>query len=79
MVERFVGTITKVSEDERSAIVTLDHIVAGKGYAVITPDTKGRIKLMNGKGKLMTDTPVRGTADTGIDALRALEVEKAKG
>lgn len=48
----FQGTITKVSPDGSAAVVRLDEKVSGKDLAVISTDTAGRIKLMNGVGAL---------------------------
>jgi hypothetical protein len=73
-VVHFVGTIRTITRDGRSGVVQLDHDVAGKEYAVISPDTRGRITLMNGVGQLKAGTRVSGTAEEGSEALRAISV-----
>mgnify|MGYP003717347211 CR=1 FL=1 len=72
----FQGTITKVSPDGSAAVVRLDEKVSGKDLAVISTDTAGRIKLMNGVGALKKNTKVIGTALAGPDALRAISIRK---
>lgn len=71
---QFVGTIRTITRDGRSGVVELDQNILGKGYAVISPDTRGRIKLMNGVGHLEAGTKVAGTAEDGSEALRAISV-----
>lgn len=74
----FTGTIHATSRDGRSGVVALDPTVSGKKYAVISPDTRGRIALMNGKGFLETGTHVKGVAEVGSEGLRALEVRAVR-
>ena len=71
---RFAGTIKTITRDGRSGVVTLDNHASGNGYAVISPDTKGRVKLMLNHGKLVAGTKVSGIAEEGSEALRALSV-----
>ena len=52
-----------------------DQAAFGKAFAVISPDTKGRIALMNGVGHLQPGTHVHGLAEEGSEALRVLTVE----
>ena len=73
-IVHFRGTISKVTPDGRSGVVTLESEVSGKEFAVISPATEGRIALMNGHGSLSTGTLVEGTAVAGIDALKAVKV-----
>lgn len=72
----FSGKITKVSADGRSAVVTLDYNVEGRHLVVITPDTRGRVRLMNGVGQLEENTFVSGQSIIGPDSMRAVEVNK---
>jgi hypothetical protein len=76
---RFTGSISTVTPDGRSGIVTLDHEIAGNAYAVISPKTNGRITLMNGRGALHPGTKVAGEATVGPDALRAVSVYGVDG
>jgi hypothetical protein len=69
----FAGTIRTITRDGRSGVVELDETVSGKKYAVISPDTRGRIALMNGIGHL-TKVRVSGTAEEGSEALRAISI-----
>jgi hypothetical protein len=71
---KFSGKITKVTPDGRSGVVALDHEIDGNTFAVISPNTQGRVALMNGHGTLSTGISVRGIAISGVDALRVLEV-----
>lgn len=74
----FAGTIRTITRDGRSGVVVLDDNVQaalGKKFAVISPDTRGRIALMNGVGHLQAGTRVKGTAEEGSEALRALSVK----
>ena len=70
----FRGHITVVTPDGRSAIVTLDDRVEGNTYAVISPNTAGRVDLLNGRGTLSTGTKVEGEATVGPSALKAISV-----
>jgi hypothetical protein len=70
----FAGTIRTITRDGRSGVVELDQSVQGKGYAVISPDTRGRIALMNGVGHLRAGVHVSGTAELGSEALRVISV-----
>jgi hypothetical protein len=77
----FAGTIRTITRDGRSGVVVLDQnvrISSGKEFAVISPDTRGRIALMNGVGQLQTGTRVSGTAEDGSEALRVLSVHIAR-
>ncbi len=74
----FQGAISKVTPDGRSGVVTLDIPVEGKAYAIITPDTSGRVDLMNGKGSLAAGTRVEGEGTLGVDALKAITVAQVK-
>ncbi|MCY4336649.1 MAG: hypothetical protein OXC60_18490 [Litoreibacter sp.] len=78
MAKKFSGKIRAISSEGREAIVELDKDVSGMKYAVVSYGTKGRIKVMNGKGKLEADTKVKGTAVESVDALRALSIELAE-
>ncbi|MGJ4929082.1 hypothetical protein ACQR1I_04700 [Bradyrhizobium sp. HKCCYLS2038] len=71
---KFAGTIRTITRDGRSGVVELDHIIEGKTFAVISPDTRGRISLMNGVGQLQAGKHVKGEAETGSEALRAISV-----
>jgi hypothetical protein len=74
----FSGKIRTITRDGRSGVVELDADVraaVGKAFAVISPDTRGRIALMNGVGQLQPGTHVKGTAEEGSEALRALSVK----
>ena len=71
----YEGTISSTTPDGCAAIVQLDKAVAGKSFAVISADTEGRIKVMNGVGRLKAKTRVIGEAVNGPEALRALSVE----
>lgn len=70
----FSGRITKVSADGRSAVVSLDHEVEGMTLAVIGPDTTGRVRLMNGIGRLDANLHVVGEAVPGPDSMRVTRV-----
>jgi hypothetical protein len=77
---RILGTISTVSRDGRSAVMTLDEPYQDKRRAVINPDTRGRISLMSKSkdGKLEKDTRVCITAtEIGGEALLATEIEAA--
>lgn len=76
MTTKFVGKITKVSRDGGSAVVTLDSNSGSndRSFAIISPDTRGRLSLMNGVGHLQPDTRVEGEAVRGVEALRAVSV-----
>jgi hypothetical protein len=74
----FKGTIRSITRDGRSGVVVLDagdRVAFGKEFAVISPDTLGRVALMNGVGQLQAGTHVTGTAVEGSEALRALSVK----
>ena len=76
----FAGTIRTITRDGRSGVVVLDDTVQaalGKAFAVISPDTRGRIALMNGIGQLKAGTHVKGTAEEGSEALRVISVKAA--
>jgi len=74
----FQGVIDGISRDGRAAIVKLDHTVADVDYAVVTPETEGRLQLMNGRGAFKAGEKVSGEGRPGPDAIiasvvRALE------
>jgi hypothetical protein len=71
----FEGTIQAISRDGRSGVVALDTAISGKTFAVISPDTSGRVALMNGIGRLEKGTPVQGEAELGSEGLRAISIE----
>lgn len=71
----FKGKISSVARDGRSGVVALDNSFDGKKFAVITLDTQGRLSLLNGVGKLEPGTPVKGRAEIGAEALRALTIQ----
>ncbi|MDB6147944.1 MAG: hypothetical protein JWO45_1608 [Spartobacteria bacterium] len=71
---KFHGRIKVTSSDGRSCVVILDKPVADKLYAVISTETQGRVKLLNGKGLLEINKPVHGEAKLGGDALLAVSV-----
>jgi hypothetical protein len=73
-VREYSGIIRATTRDGRSGFVALEPKIEGREYAVISPDTKGRIELMNGVGRLMTGVHVTGTAEIGSEALRAISV-----
>ncbi|MBN9310671.1 hypothetical protein [Devosia sp.] len=73
----YEGEIEKITLDGRSAVVRLDDWVEGVDLAVISPDTIGRLKLMNGKGVLEAGRRVSGDAKRGPDALKAITVHAA--
>lgn len=74
----FAGTITKVTADGRSAVVTLNEAVEGVGLAVISPETKGRVSIMESTGHLESGRRVVGIATRGVDALRVVSVSAAR-
>lgn len=71
----FEGKIEAITPDGRSGVVALDTAISGLNFAVISPDTRGRIKLMNGIGRLSKGTHVKGEAEKGSEGLRALSIE----
>ncbi len=72
----FTGVIRAASPDGRTGIVALDRPYNGElEFAVISSDTKGRVQLMNGKGRLVKDTRVKGQATVGSQSLVAIMVE----
>jgi hypothetical protein len=71
----FSGVIRAATPDGRSGVVVLDRPHEGKEYVVISSDTKGRVELMNGKGKLVAETRVKGQATVGSQSLLAISVE----
>jgi hypothetical protein len=73
-VRKFSGTIRATTRDGRSGFVALEPRVEGKEFAVISPETAGRIQLMNGVGHLITGVRVSGDAEVGSEALRAIFV-----
>ena len=74
----FAGTIKTITRDGRSGVVALDTAISGKNFAVISPDTSGRISLMNGVGRLEKGTPVQGEAEAGSEGLRAVSIGPKK-
>ncbi len=74
----FAGTIEAITRDGRSGVVALNHTISGKNFAVISPETNGRIALMNGVGRLEKGVAVQGEAETGSEGLRAVYIEAAK-
>jgi hypothetical protein len=71
----FKATISAVSDDGRSALARLAVIVHGKKYVVISPRAKGHVEAMNGVGRLVLGSLVKGEAVVGIEALDAINVE----
>jgi hypothetical protein len=72
----FTGIIKTTSQDGTSALVLIE--TAGHTsfkYAVISSDTVGCVTLMNGNGRLQPGVRVRGSAEQGSEALRAVSVE----
>lgn len=74
----FSGVITVVTRDGRSAVVKLDKAAEGYRTAVISPDTRGRVILMNGTGHLEVGTKVSGVGRKGPEALRAFDVHSIR-
>jgi hypothetical protein len=74
----FAGKIEAITRDGRSGVVALDRAISGKTFAVISPDTNGRIALMNGVGRLEKGFAVQGEAEAGSEGLRAVYIEAAK-
>lgn len=72
----FVGVIRATTPDGRSGVVVLTVPCQGKEYAVISTETKGRVALMNGSGRLEKDMRVRGHAAIGTQSLMVLDVER---
>ena len=72
----FSGVIGSVSEDGHSAIVVLDSPLGKIKYAVITSTSVGRVKLMNGRGRLVDGVRVDGKAVVGVEALDAVTVSE---
>jgi len=70
----FSGSVTKVTPDGRSAIVTLDRPVSGRRFAVISPDTQGRLALMDGDGRIQAGQRVGGKGVPGPESIRAATV-----
>lgn len=71
------GYILTVSRDGRSAVIKLDEDFSGMSMAVVSPDTRGRIPLMNKTrdGKLAKNIRVRVLAvEVSSEALRAVEI-----
>lgn len=74
----FSGTIRAITPDGANGVVILTNDVCGKTYAVISPETRGRVALMNGIGRLQEGAHVRGVAEEGSEALRAITIEADK-
>jgi hypothetical protein len=73
------GTMAAISHDGRSAVVRLDEPCDGKSFAVISPQTKGRVPFMNKSktGTLEHGTRVRLTAlKDGPEAFLATEIKE---
>lgn len=75
VTQAYAGTITRVFADGSCAVVKLESPVFGKQHAVIGSRTKGRIAKMNGVGRLVPETPVKGEAVDGPDAAIAVTVD----
>jgi hypothetical protein len=73
---KYSGRIDLVSEDGQSAVVVLDRQVGGIKYAIIGSFTVGRVKLMNGRGRMVKDVRVEGQATVGMEALDALSARE---
>jgi hypothetical protein len=76
---RFCGTVTSVTRDGRSGIIALDEPICDMMFAVISPDTIGRIPLINNTGRLPLGERVTGDAEIGSEALRATHVQRLIG
>jgi len=72
----FTGVITSTTKTGREAIVTLDEPYNGKKFAVVSYGARGRVELMNGKGRLLKNVHVVGTAEESVDALRVTLIRK---
>lgn len=73
----YSGVISSTTPDGCSAFVKLDQPISGRKYVVISHDTVGRIKVMNGVGRLQPNKRVSGKATIGPEALSATTVEAA--
>jgi hypothetical protein len=71
------GTVEVTTPDGISAIVKLDKPVDGFKRAVIGPETKGLIALLNGKGRIEIGTHVEGRAKRGPQAFAFRDVKLA--
>jgi len=74
----FSGRISVTTPDGRSAFVRLDEMIDGKDVVVISPETEGRIAVMNGVGRLEEGVLVEGEAEAGPEALRAVSISPQK-
>lgn len=72
--KKFEGTLTTVTPDGRFGIVTVKSKVFGKQRVVIGASTRGRAELLNGHGALEPGEKVKGTAEDGTDAARAISI-----
>ncbi len=71
------GYILTVSRDGRSGVIRLDEAYSTMRMAVVSPDTRGRIPIMNTTrdGKLPKNIRVCVLAvEVGSEALRAIEI-----
>lgn len=76
-LHKYSGVISSTTPDGCSAFVKLDQPISGRKYVVISHDTVGRIKVMNGVGRLQPNKRVSGKATIGPEALSAKTVEMA--
>ena len=67
----FKGVIDGISRDRRAAVVKLDQSVEDVDFAIVTPDTEGRLELMNGRGAFKLGEKVGGEGRLGPDAIIA--------
>lgn len=73
------GTFTAISSCGRGGVVTLDQPLDGFKYAVVNPDTKGRIPFMNASkdGRLEHGVAVLiEEAERGSEAYRAISIKQ---
>lgn len=80
LTQSLKGTLKVVSHDGRSGVVALDQTHLGLPYAVINPDTRGRVAMMSAAkdGRLQAGKRVVvEKAEKGSEALIALKVSYA--
>lgn len=79
-IYEFSGIVSAVTPDGNTAFVSLDtKVVVGDKddtveYAVISHETVGRIEMLNGKGRFIIGTHVKGRGRRAPDSLIAVSV-----
>jgi hypothetical protein len=74
-VEKFQGVIVSVTPDGRAAFVRLNTPIHSVEFAVISPDTRGHIELMNGRGHFRINDHVEGSGKLGPSAIKVESVK----